>query len=123
MKSLAQLLLEIEPDASDRKIATLIGDRMTENERVPYIFSIQHDIRPPKNLRCPVRYDWALKDRVGIHTTDKPTARRWITEACLHGFSVTSDGVYPLTFSIAIARRRAEFHQHPPVYDDGDIPF
>ena len=118
-------LLEIKPETSDRRIASMIAEYMLETDRTPYVFAINHNVRPPKCLACPVHYDWAIKDRVGINTTDKEKARRWLIHAAMLGYIVDRyDDQTALTCSIAIARRRAEIHQRPkPKLDDDDIPF
>jgi len=117
-----QNLLDISPDASDRKIANLIAEYMLETDRTPYVFSINHSVRPPLCLPCPVPYDWTIKDRVGINSTDKERARRWIIQAAMLGYSVERTGdKTALTMSIAIARRRAKYHQMSS--NDDIIPF
>lgn len=116
-------LLMLKPDAQDRLISQMIAEAMLETDRQPYWFSINHDIRPPKNLACPLHYDWILKDRVGIKTLVRETARKWIAAAAMHGYQISREGGHPLTTSIAIARRRAENHQRPRTDDEDDIPF
>jgi hypothetical protein len=116
-------LLEIQPHFPDRQVALMIAAAMLESDRQPYWFSINHDIRPPKCLACPVQYDWAIKDRVGIKTLARTRAEHWIAEAALRGYTVSREGGKPLACSIAIARRRAEYHQQPKLENDDDIPF
>lgn len=127
MKTDVQKLLEMNPNLPDRTVAEMIAAVMMEGHYYArphdYYFSIEHDIRPPKNAACPVHYDWALKDRVGIKTLHRETARRWIVHALLLKFSVSREGGKPLTCSIERARRRAENHQRPKVDTDDDIPF
>jgi hypothetical protein len=97
---------------------------MLETDRTPYVFSINQNIRPPLCLACPVAYDWAIKDRVGINTLDRQRAWDWIVHAVILGYSVErTNDKSALTLSIAIARRRAEYHQRPKLADDDDIPF
>jgi hypothetical protein len=120
----SQRLLAITPEISERQVATLIAEYMVETERLPYWFSINHDVRPPKCLACPIGYDWASKARVGIKTSDKRKAWGWIKDAVMLGYEVRREGdTFALTSSIAIARRRAETHQRPPLSGDDDIPF
>jgi len=94
----------------------------------PYRFSINHDIRPPKLAPCPVEYNWTRKDRCGIIWRSRVPTKKWLTAALLHGYTVFLVGSDQRTekssSSIAIARRRAEYHQAPKVpFDDADIPF
>ncbi len=117
-------LLEIKPDLPARNVSEMIAAAMLETDRQPYWFSINHDIRPPKCLACPLHYDWALKDRVGIKTLNRERAHKWIANAAFRGYQVNREGGRPLTLSLEIARRRAEYHQRPkPEIDDDDIPF
>lgn len=113
-------LLDITRATSDRQVAMILAEAMLERDRVPYWFSINHDIRPPKCLACPLDYDWSLKGRVGIKTLARTRALKWITDAALAGYEISREGGRPLTSSLVIARRRAEYHQTP---DDDDIPF
>lgn len=130
-KSMAQQLLEIKPACSDRQIAMMIADRCIELGDKPYRFSINHDIRPPGLKACPLsHYDWVKKDHVGIETNYPAVARRWLTSAALAGYTISrvddkyNDTVPGFSSSIAIVRRRAEFHQRPKLEnDDDDIPF
>jgi hypothetical protein len=127
-KSLAQKLLDVTPAFADRQVAMMIADRALEYGQ-PYRFAINHDTRPPKNLACPMEYDWALKDSVGIDTTDMPLARRWLTKALIRGYTISRvderhhDMVPGFSSSLAIVRRRAESHQRPKLDTDDDIPF
>lgn len=116
-------LLTITADNSDRNVANMIAAAMLETDRQPYWFSINHDVRPPKCLACPVHYDWNLKDRVGIKTLVRERAFDWIASAAMHGYQINREGGKPLTSSIAIARRRAEMAQRPKLENDDDIPF
>jgi hypothetical protein len=121
MTPAAKVLIDKLPaTASDNEIARLVALYMLEMERIPYWFSIDHDIRPPAMRACPVRFDWAKKDRVGIKTNIRPMAEAWIIEAALHGYTVQRDNGTPLTMSIKRAREIAKWAQTP---DDDDIPF
>lgn len=123
LKSAAQKLLDIQPHASDQAVAVFIAEALLESDRQPYCFAINHDIRPPKCLACPLEYDWSLKDHVGIETQDRRKAEHWITQAALKGYTVAPAGMsghnqafprhqqYGLTYNIANVRRRAEWHQ------------
>lgn len=108
---------------SDRNVSEMIAAMMLEIDRKPYWYTINHDIRPPKNMACPLYYDYALKDRVGIKTLVRERARKWIARAALLGYTVAREGGKPLTSSLEIARRRAANHQRPPLENDNDIPF
>lgn len=101
----------------------MIADAMLESDRQPYWFSINHNPGPPKCLACPVDYDWVLKGRVGIKTPNRRRAHAWIMRAALHGYEIAREGGKPLTFSLAIVRRRAHYHQTPKLENDDDIPF
>lgn len=116
-------LLTITAANSDRNVSEMIAAAMLETDRQPYWFSINHDVRPPKNLRCPLHYDWALKGRVGIKTLDRERARKWIASAVIHGYQIDREGGVPLTSSLVIARRRAENHQRPQLENEDEIPF
>lgn len=119
----ALALLTITSGHDDTVVARMIADYMMESDRQPYWFSINHNPGPPRNLACPVDYDWVLKGRVGIKTLDKRRAHAWIVRAVSHGYDISREGGKPLTSSIAIARRRAENHQRPKLENDDDIPF
>lgn len=126
MKSVAQRLLDIKPDASDREVAMLIAEYMLEADRVPYRFAINHDVRPPKNLACPLAYDWTRRDVVGIDTSNKELARKWLTNAVLRGYTVSQYVKFdPVgrSSSLQRARGRAALHQMPKGDDADDIPF
>jgi len=130
-KSISQKLLEITPAFDDRQVALMLAEKCLALTEKPFRFSINHDIRPPKNLACPLHYDWSRKDRVGIECADKETARRWLTHAARLGYTIQQMDAdrKPLGFphSIEIARRRAASHQRPQptpgADDDDDIPF
>jgi len=131
MKNASQKLLEIAPSAPDRQVAMMLADKCIELTDAPFRFAINHDIRPPKNLACPLHFDWSRKDRVGIETTVKAVMRAWLTKAFFRGYTVyqtnTARGSIGFPHSVVIARRRAALHQMPkpgqPGYEDGDIPF
>lgn len=123
MRQTLERLLGISPTTPARAVAMMIADVMLESGPVPYNFSINHDVRPPKNLACPLRYDWYKKDRVGVKTTDRERVRKWLTVAVIRGYTVRREHD-ELTSSLEIAHRRAVNHQRPPREDnDDDIPF
>jgi hypothetical protein len=127
-KSISQKLLEITDAFDDRQVALMLADKCLVRTYKPYRFSINHDIRPPGNLGCKLHFDWARKDHVGIETSDKEAARRWLTRAARLGYTTQQMDAnrkpVGFTHSIAIARRRAALHQMPKVdNDDDDIPF
>jgi hypothetical protein len=114
---------QLKPDASDRDVARLVALYMLETDRQPYWFSINHDIRPPGMKRCPIGFDYAKKDRVGIKTRVRHIAEKWLTDAALAGYDISSEGPgHILTMNIARARRLAERAQAPPLTDE-EIPF
>jgi|ERR1035437_125899 hypothetical protein len=125
MKSIGQRLLDIPPSASDQMVAMMLADKCIALADRPFHFAINHDIRPPKNLACPLRYDWTRKDHVGVETKNALEIRQWLTKALLLGYTVQQmnerrKGI-GFTHSIAIARRRAALHQ---MLENGDdIPF
>src|SRR6266704_2725346 len=92
LKSESAKLLEIRPETTDRQIALMIAAALLESERQPYCFAINHDIRPPKHKACPLDYDWALKDHVGIETQDRRKAERWLARAALKGYTISPAG-------------------------------
>lgn len=125
-------LFGVTPAQSDQTVATLIADKLIFYARTEwYRYQINHDIRPPKCLACPLTYDWASKDKVGIATTNKAHARKWLTDAALLGYRIEEvDANHkPLLGewieSIETARMRAERFQRPKLEfsDDDDIPF
>lgn len=121
----ATALLAITPAVPDRAVAYMIAGYLLESDRTPYWFSINHNPGPPRNLACPVEYDWTLKGRVGIKTQVRLLACKWIERAALAGYEISREGGKPLTASIASARRRAEYAQRPKpeINNDDDIPF
>jgi hypothetical protein len=122
--SAAALIEQLKPDAADATVARLVTLYMLESDRQPYWFSINHDIRPPAMKKCPLEFDWAIKDRVGIKTRMRHRAEKWITDAALAGYTIAREGGgLSLTMSIAHARRVAEIAQRPPLADDEEIPF
>lgn len=128
-------LLAITNATPDSEVAKLIACAMLETDKLPYAFSINHNIGPPDNKRCPLEFDWSYKNTVGIETMDNLVAMNWLTRAALGGYVLT--GAVPAKgfrgpgqkvhdrlgapYSIVNARRRAEWAQAPK--NDYDIPF
>ena len=54
----------------------------------PFRILIDHNVGPPKNVACPLEYDWRHGKTVGISTCDRPGAVRWIGRALMKGYSV-----------------------------------
>jgi hypothetical protein len=129
MTSATVALLNVTDSYSARRIAEMIAEKLLSFDRIPYRFAIKHDTRPPKCLPCPVDYDWARKDRVGIETRDRNRARGWLIRAALHDFTISECDAKRVDIgrweSIEIVRRRAAFHQRTPEEKatDDDIPF
>src|ERR1035437_5271403 len=127
-KPISQQLLEIAPEYTDRRIAEMLAAKCLTLTEKPFQFSINHDLRPLKNLACPIHFDWARKDHDGSETDDKEKIRRWLVTAFRLGYTVRqmhTNRTLAVGFphSIAIARRRAALHQAPKVDNDEDIPF
>lgn len=128
MKSSSEKLLDVTPGYAARHVALMISDKLIENAKTEmFRFRINHDVRPPKCLACPINYDWVLKDHVGIETKNKLRARVWLTNAALKGYIIDEvDHKHQPTGgrseSIDIVRKRAEYHQRSKT-DDDDIPF
>ena len=126
-KPISQRLLEITDVFDDRQVAMMLADKCLALTYKPFRFTINHDIRPPKNMACPLHFDWARKAHVGVETSDKEAARRWLTRAMRLGYTTQQTDAnrkhVGFTHSIAIARRRAMLHQAPKVDNDEDIPF
>jgi hypothetical protein len=130
MKTPKEKLLTVTSADDDLQVAKLIADKLIVGARSEwYRYQINHDTRPPKCLACPVVYDWAVKDRVGIATTNKAHARKWLTDVALAGYRIEEVDANrkPLLGewieSIDTARKRAELFRRPKVDDDDDIPF
>lgn len=123
-QSATKSIEQLKPDAPARDVAALVALYMLELDRQPYWFSINHDIRPPAMKRCPLEFDWAIKDRVGIKTRLQHRTKQWIIDAAMRGYTISSEGPgRVLTMSIARARRLAEIAQRPRLDNDDDIPF
>ena len=124
-KPISQQLLDITDAFDDRQVAVMLAEKCLGLTYKPFRFTINHDIRPPKNLACPLHFDWSRKDRVGIETNDKEMARVWLTRAVRLGYTTqqadASRNHVGFQHSIAIARQRARNHQRPKVDNDDDI--
>jgi hypothetical protein len=99
----------IAPDASDEEIADKVADYLVTMfpRSKTYHLSVSHDVRPDavrqlERMRkryptyqhdghigpCPLHYDWAVRNIVGITTRDQTEARQWAIEAMLAGYAV-----------------------------------
>lgn len=120
-------LLDINDRTPDPDVARMLAVKVTEAERTPYIYGINHDTRGPKYLPCPFDYDWVLKDHVGILTMNRAQALKWIEAALCAGYIVErcDSGKHPDGPSVCMkrARERAAYHQQPKGGPDDDIPF
>ena len=67
-------LRAVDPDADDETLMALAADCLTAGRGPRYRPYIRHD--PP----CPLRHDWRGQNVVGITTTDREVARRWVIE-------------------------------------------
>lgn len=130
MRTLAERLLEVTSATPDRTVALMIAEYMLAMTDVPFRFSINHDIRPPKCASCPVDYTWTKKDACGIEWKHSIATKKWLTDALLCGYTVSQMDRHRKpagrSSSLAIVRRRAEYHQAPKVPNDSDgddIPF
>lgn len=125
-------LLDITFGNSDAEVASMIADALLESDRLPYCFSIDHNIGAPKFAACPFHYDFTYGKTVGINTHDRQLAHGWIREAALKGYAVTRAGHhtpsikdkegYGPAYTIKRCRERAEFMRRP-ADDEDDIPF
>lgn len=126
-KSISEQLLALTPDATDIRVADLLSHQMLELSVEPYEFAINHDIRPPKMLACPLEYDWSRRDRVGVRGKTRLEAQRWLVKALLLGYTAYYTGLdkrLEKRFSIQLARGRAAMAQlSQGLSDDDDIPF
>lgn len=130
----AAALKEIRLDAPLDHVADLAANAAVESERIPYCFSINHNVGAPHYKSCPLRYDFKWGKTVGIKTNDKVVAHAWIRSALVLGYSVNRAGArtqgiidhapYGETWEITRIRERAVRHQNPPkLENDDDIPF
>lgn len=123
-------LLDIDFE-SDEEVASMVATALLEIERLPYSFSINHNIGAPLFVACPLPYAFAYGKTVGICTQDRAVAFKWINDAILKGYAVTRAGYhtpgikdregYGPAYTIERCRERAQFHRRPA--DDDDIPF
>lgn len=127
-------LAEIDANWSDDQVAALIAEVLTESEREPYCFVMNHNAGKPDYLACPLRYDFTFQNQVGIETMFKGDAMTWLVKALKLGYVVSAAGPeirrhsglkpkhpYGDTYSIKRARERADIKRR--VLDDDDIPF
>lgn len=134
MKSFKAQLLDATPAMDDIALAATAANAAVESERLPYCFSIDHNIGAPKFAACKLKYDFTWGKTVGIETSDKRVAASWIASALVLGYTVTRAGhrtqgvqdraPYGEAWSLSRIRERAARHQAPkPENDDDDIPF
>lgn len=125
-----------KPSATDEEIIALAALALIENEPEVYRLGIDHDVRAaacrsgkPKTGACPVEYDWAHRDMVGLETPHKHVAMHWIMMALRAGYTVcvtdkTRVAAIPgYSASVARCRKRIEYANRVRVDDDDDIPF
>jgi hypothetical protein len=125
MSQASDRLLKIDDSISSAEIATMIADYLLESDRLPYAFSIDHNVGPPHYRACPLRYDWKLGKTVGIETENSHVARQWLVEAAMNGFIVSRvDRKHkPDGPSNSIERARSRANTRRFKFDDDDIPF
>lgn len=120
---------------TDAELAEFAAEKLLETDRQPYCFSINHNVGPPKNMACPLLYDFVYGKTVGIETQDRVRAYRWIEQAILQGYTVSraaSDrqhkygvarfAVYGPSSSLKYLRMQEEYLARVSSNDD-DIPF
>jgi hypothetical protein len=125
-----------KPSATDDEIIALAALALTENEPEVYRLGINHDVRAaacrtgkPRTGACPVEYDWAHRDLLGIETPHKHVAVHWTAMALRAGYTVRIvdkhrvDAVPGYSVSLERCRRRIEYANRPRTEDDDDIPF
>ena len=107
-------LRAVDPDADDETLMALAADCLTAGRGPRYRPYIRHD--PP----CPLRHDWRGQNVVGITTTDREVARRWVIEVMRlgHVVSTREGGVGPLAYIREQGRKRAH-KARPPVGEPG----
>ena len=126
-------LARINARTTDREVAEKIAAYLMTMYPPPYLLSVIHDawskgaVRDYERMRkkypdlydarepvgpCPLRFDWKRKNIFGIRKRDEETARAWIIDAAIRGYSVfrSSEGFKSLASgsgSIAACRQRA----------------
>lgn len=129
MSTVLERMLAVTDKVDDIAVSALIAEKLIfYNTTSRYRFAINHDIRPPKCTACPLDYDWSLGKTVGIGTSSKARAIKWLTDAAVRGYEIdTVDGqrksTGSRTESIKRVRERARYHQQPKDDTDDDIPF
>jgi hypothetical protein len=126
-------LLMVADAHDDATVAAWIAEAALEADRLPYAFSIDHNVGAPKYEACPLTYDFKFARTVGINTSNRLLAKTWIIQAVKLGYTVTRAGhrtpgikdnePYGFAYSIKRVRERATYHQTPRVENDDDIPF
>jgi hypothetical protein len=128
-----------KPSATDDEIIALAALALTENEPEVYRLGINHDVRAaacrtgkPRTGACPVEYDWAHRDMVGIETPHKHVAVHWAAMALRAGYTVRIVSKYHIDaipgYSASVDRCRnriayANRVRNGPGDEDDDIPF
>lgn len=110
-------------------VADLIASEALKLDRLPYCFSIDHNVGPPRYLPCALPYDWYKGKEVGINTKDRSQAYYWLVRALISGYRITrvdpkrheADG--GISTSIKRARESAAYQQKVKDNPDDDIPF
>jgi hypothetical protein len=100
----------------------------------PFRIMIDHDVSPPKNVACPLPYDWRHGRTVGIATCDRPFAVRWIGRALMKGYRVerldrtgynvlSSADLKSARQRVEFAAKRAAMTPEQREEEDREIPF
>ena len=100
----------------------------------PFRLSINHNVGPPKNIACPLEYNFRHGRDVGIETYDRTYAVNWIGMALMKGYHV--ERLSPRRYEVVEAAhlrsargqaiRRAEWEAMTPAQreaEDREIPF
>lgn len=125
MSQASERLWGIDDELPSVAVAALIADYLLESDRLPYAFSIDHNVGPPGYKRCPMHYEWKLGKTVGIETAYRNVARQWLIDAAMKGFTVSRVGLNhkPDGPSNSIERARSRANTRRFKFDDDDIPF
>ncbi|MDO8874481.1 MAG: hypothetical protein Q8M24_15575 [Pseudolabrys sp.] len=95
---ISDLIGTITSADSDEEVANLIADwyLLQTRDWPRFHLSIHHDVRTRARgfacygfgIPCPLFYEWTRKNIVGISTSDRARARKWIVEAMCAGYAV-----------------------------------
>ena len=69
-------------------IRTLTAQLLDVRASPPFRILINHDVGPPKNIACPLEYNFRHGRDVGFETRDRPAAIKWIGQALMKGYRV-----------------------------------